>query len=67
MNTLLRPLTRYLTLSAFACLSLQFAPRQVQAQEKDPLDLSVRVAEHLEPAIPRPQQDAEAVQKLAEL
>ncbi|MEM6691370.1 MAG: arylsulfatase [Planctomycetota bacterium] len=37
------------------------------AQEKDPMDLTVRSAEHLEPTIPRPEQEAEAKRKLAAL
>jgi arylsulfatase len=39
----------------------------LHAQEQDPLDLAVRVAEQLEPTIPQPEQDKRAVEKLKAL
>jgi arylsulfatase A-like enzyme len=65
-NRLVRALrTAHLLLATVLCIT--FAAAQSAAQSKDPFDESVRVADHLEPAIPRPKQAKIASEKLAAL
>jgi arylsulfatase A-like enzyme len=52
---------------AAALLGLGWASAQAAGPAKDPFDETVRLAPHLEPAIPRPQQAKAAADKLAAL
>lgn len=55
----------HLLISTALCVT--YASAQSAGPAKDPFDEAVRIAEHLEPAIPRPQQERTASEKLAAL